>query len=201
MNSSDDICGEMNADTALSTPLLGILPDEEDGRVGCAISTMIYNHDECREDNGNEANLKDGCENCVMWMVSPLLLFLQFGMAFLLSSNRDAVADLRWSTVNFAILVFLVTAVLYQQAIRHYQLPSSCILLDLIMGLMLILFDRVVVAICFMLMSMLTLAIFVSVSSVRILVMQGDAPFTPLVDELEVSTEQAPPKVYITTVN
>jgi hypothetical protein len=118
----------------------------------------------------------------VVWIILPALLFLQFGMAFYMS-NVEAVTGLRWSVVNYSIVLFVVTAVIYRQAAVDCKWTSSFIILlpeilmDVILGM--VLFDKIVMAFLFMLLSMLGLAMFVVVCSIRVLVVlsmdNGDA--------------------------
>jgi hypothetical protein len=150
--------------------------EEQGGCIGCTIS-MTFENGHYEDEQGRKD--KDGkkvfswFDHVVVWIILPALLFLQFGMAFYMS-NVEAVTGLRWSVVNYSIVLFVVTAVLYRQAAVDCKWTSSFIILlpeilmDVILGM--VLFDKIVMAFLFMLISMLCLAMFVVVCSIRVLV-------------------------------
>jgi hypothetical protein len=144
--------------------------EEHGGCVGCTITIAFEDHD---EEEGKDGKVFSWFDHVVVWIILPALLFLQFGMAFYMS-NVEAVTGLRWSVVNYSIVLFVVTAVLYRQAAVDCKWTSSFIILlpeilmDVILGM--VLFDKIVMAFLFMLLSMLGLAMFVVVCSIRVLV-------------------------------
>jgi hypothetical protein len=145
--------------------------EERGGCIGCTISIAFEDDDE--EEDGKDGKVFSWFDHVVVWIILPALLFLQFGMAFYMS-NVEAVTGLRWSVVNYSIVLFVVTAVLYRQAAVDCKWTSSFaillpeILMDVILGM--VLFDKIVMAFLFMLLSMLGLAMFVVVCSIRVLV-------------------------------
>jgi hypothetical protein len=208
MSSSSTITNELSDYTAqkkvLSTPLLGVLPDMDEtecdyddetfegDEISCSIS-IVYKEDE--QDTVNS----EAFANCVIWIVLPALLYLQFGMAFCLSPV-EATTGLSWSVVNYSIVLFVVTTFLFRQSARDCDLTGTAVLLlpeilmDIILGL--VLFDKVVAAFLFMLVSMLVLAVFVVLSSVHVLIVTS-SPTCALTysmeqggDELDVSMFQ-----------
>jgi hypothetical protein len=144
--------------------------EERGGCIGCTISIAFEDDD---EEEGKDGKVFSWFDHVVVWIILPALLFLQFGMAFYMS-NVEAVTGLRWSVVNYSIVLFVVTAVLYRQAAVDCKWTSSFaillpeILMDVILGM--VLFDKIVMAFLFMLLSMLGLAMFVVVCSIRVLV-------------------------------
>jgi hypothetical protein len=154
--------------------------EEHGGCFGCTVS-IVFEDDDDDEAGSNSKNGEDGkafswFDHVVVWIILPALLFLQFGMAFFMS-DVEVVTGLRWSVVNYSILLFVATSVLYRQAAVDCKWTSSFIILlpeiimDVILGL--VLFDKIVMAFLFMLVSMLGLAIFVVVCSIRILVLSS----------------------------
>jgi hypothetical protein len=109
-----------------------------------------------------------------MTLALPALLFLQFGISFYYLLPVDATTGLSWRVVNCSIIFFVLSAHLFRQSARDCNLTNSAVLLlpeilmDIILGL--VLFDKVVVALLFMLVSILALAVFVVLSSVRALI-------------------------------
>jgi hypothetical protein len=146
--------------------------EEHGGCLGCTVSVGVVFEDD-DEAGSNGKKVFSWFDHVVVWIILPALLFLQFGMAFYMS-NVEAVTGLRWSVVNYSIVLFVVTAVLYRQAAVDCKWTSSFmillpeILMDVILGM--VLFDKIVMAFLFMLLSMLGLAMFVVVCSIRVLV-------------------------------
>jgi hypothetical protein len=152
--------------------------DRDQGCLGCTL-TIVYDDSEEEEEDENDEQSPSAWwfDNCVVWVVLPALLFLQFGMCFYMTSV-EATAGLRWSVVNYSIVLFVITAILYRQSAKDCKLTNSAaillpeILMDIILGL--VLFDKVVAAFLFMLGSMLCLSLFVVLSSIRILIVTKD---------------------------
>jgi hypothetical protein len=173
MASTDD----MSAGQELSAPLLGSQEerelDEEDGCMGCTVSIMLHDDDEEAEEEDDNIQEFSWFDQVVVWIILPTLLFLQFGMAFYMS-DVEAVTGLRWTVVNYSIVLFVVTAVLFRQAAIDCKWTHSLIILlpeilmDVILGM--VLFDKIVMAFLFMIFSMLSLAMFVVVCSIRVLI-------------------------------
>jgi hypothetical protein len=125
---------------------------------------------DCYDDDSSESALWS--DNFVDLVVLPALLFLSFGEAFYMSSV-DADTGLRWSVVNFSIVMFAVIATLYRQAL--YECKITCpvalllpeILVDIVLGL--VLCGHVVPAFWLLLSSIV--CIFVVASSIGVLVL------------------------------
>jgi hypothetical protein len=98
------------------------------------------------------------------------LLFDYFGMAFY-SSPVEVTTGLRWSIVNFSIIIFVIISAIYRQAMKDCKSTcSAVVLLPEILHITILspmLFDDVVVAFIFMLISILRLAVLAAVSSIR----------------------------------
>jgi hypothetical protein len=161
----------------LSAPLIGSQEyrelDEEGGCMGCTVSIMLQDDFESEDGDDNDNNGFSWFDHVVVWIILPTLLFLQFGMAFYMS-DVEAVTGLRWSIVNYSIVLFVLTAILFRQAAIDCKWTTSIvillpeILMDVILGM--VLFDKIVMAFLFMLFSMLGLAMFVVVCSIRVLI-------------------------------
>jgi hypothetical protein len=129
VTSIDDSFGTMSAAEGLSEPLLGDSQQEREecgdnvdlhdevreadeehgGCLGCSVSIAFEDDDD--EAGSNGKNGQDGkvfswFDHVVVWIILPALLFLQFGMAFYMS-NVEAVTGLRWSVVNYSIVLFV----------------------------------------------------------------------------------------------
>jgi hypothetical protein len=124
------------------------------------------------DDDSSESAL--WCDNFVALVVLPALLFLSFGEAFY-TSSVDADTGLRWSVVNYSIVMFVVIATLYRQALHECKITFSValllpeILMDIVLGL--VLCGQVVPAFLLLTSSILCLAIFVVASSIGVLVL------------------------------
>jgi hypothetical protein len=104
------------------------------------------------------------CENFVSLVVIPALLFLSFGKAFY-TSSVDTDTGLRWSMVYYSIIMFVVIAALYREAVQECKITCLVaillpeILIDIVLDL--VLFGKVVPAFFLLLSSILCLAVFV----------------------------------------
>jgi hypothetical protein len=215
-----------SAAQGLSTPLLGdereqerdvgcyyvhdeVHDEELGGCLGCTVSIAFEDEDDDEQD-GSTCNGKDDddkvfswFDHVVVWIILPSLLFLQFGMAFYMS-NVEAVTGLRWSVVNYSIVLFVITAVLYRQAAVDCKWTSSFIvllpeiLMDIILGM--VLFDKIVAAFLFMLISMLCLAMFVVVCSIRVLIVLSVGNDDDEEEEAKDTKEAAQDKAKLGTV-
>jgi hypothetical protein len=163
----------------LATPLLCKRPqhesDEEQGYIPCSSPTLAIVYDveeECcqkaAEDESQWAN-----NLAVTSVILPALLFLQFGMAFSMSSVT-ATTRLQLSVVNYNIVMFVVNAALYRQAVQDFQIIClvARLLPEVIIGILLglVLCGHVVPALLLMMSSTLCMAVFVAVSSIYYLV-------------------------------
>jgi hypothetical protein len=98
--------------------------DEEEGCLPCSPKIVYDNEEEesedCKSSGDDEQSQSSGwLANFVISVALPALLFLQFGMAFSSASQVDAsTTGLRWSVVNYSIVLFASTAVLYHQALN-----------------------------------------------------------------------------------
>ena len=158
----------------LQTPLVGTEltseEDEESTTVGCAIGTSYGKE---QDDEGEEDDISfTCCDNIIVCIVLPTLLFVQFAMAF--KTGGEALRKvLDWSVVNYSIVLFVITSWLYRSACRDCKIRNSILLLlpeiivDVILGL--VLFDKTAVGFMVMLCSMLALALFVMLTSIHIL--------------------------------
>jgi hypothetical protein len=174
----------------LSTPLLGNLPRRElehergeqyaeyDEEVCMLRSSKSIVHVSSQEDSENEQS-SDECQTN-WWLDScslvsifvSTLLSLQFGMAFY-ASPVEATTGLRWSEVNYCIVLYVIIAAIYRQSVIDCDIscPLTLILPVILMNnmLFLVLFDEVVAAFFLLLGSMLCLAAFTVASKIQLL--------------------------------
>jgi hypothetical protein len=129
-------------------------------------------------DDDSDENKQSTLWNFSTLVVLPTLLFSSFGEAFYLSS-ANADTGLRWSVVNYSIVMFVIIATLYRRAIQECKITYSVALLlpeilaDIVLGL--VLCGQVVPAFWFLLSSILCLAIFGVASSIGVLVVGKNA--------------------------
>lgn len=185
-------------DDELSTPLIGNRPqherDEEQGCISCS-SLIVAMADDDDDESCHKAAEDDRqwFNNFVVLIILPALLFLQFGMAFS-DGPVQGTTGLQWSVVNSNIVMFIITAALYRQAVQEFQMTCSVallllpeIIMDAILGL--VLFGQILPAFLLLISSMLCLAVFVVANSIRVLVGGKKCDEEPVHDELEVGLE------------
>jgi hypothetical protein len=188
----------------LSTPLIGNDPidhydrpqherDEEQGYMPCSALRMAMGYDEEEQPCHKAADANSWFKNFVVMIILPSLLFLQFGIAFS-DSPVQGTTGLPWSMVNSNIVLFVITAALYRQAVQDFQMTCSValllfplILVDAILGL--VLCGQVVPAFLVLISSILCLAFFVLANSIRVLVGEKECDEEPAHDELKVGFE------------
>jgi hypothetical protein len=180
----------MTSTNNLSTPLLGNLPrheprDEQDAEEYdeevCMILVQHADSSQQEEESQENEPCSDGdesqsdfwCSNCALVLIVFALLFLQFGIAFH-TLPAEKTACLRWSVVNYSIVLYALVAPLYRQSVKDYEMCMSdefysitALLPEILMDtmLLLILFDRVVAAFWLLHVSTLFLAVFVLAAS------------------------------------
>jgi hypothetical protein len=162
---------KMTSTNDLSASLLGNIPqhecdehnaeyDEEEGCLTCFIC----------DDN---VELRDWKSDSMFFTFAlHVLLFVQFGMAFS-TFPVEAMTGLSWSAVNYIIILYAITTIIYRQAAKDCKstcstvilLPEICI--DIM--LVLVLFNKVVIALLFLQFSMLCLALLVVAKSIWVL--------------------------------
>jgi hypothetical protein len=171
----------------LAAPLLDNLPqherdadayDEEGGMSCCSLKLVVADDDDDDDDGSSE--YKNNCVEMVAMLVLPALMFLQFGMAFYMS-QVESDTGLRWSVVNFSIVVFVITAAVYRQALKDCKVTCSVAVLGLV------LFGKVVPAFVVLMCGMLCFSFFVVV--VAMASPEEDCDKELLRDEFEVGLE------------
>jgi septum formation topological specificity factor MinE len=201
---------------ALHTPLLGVLPkevetDEEENEeldVNCNVIELAINLEEDEEegvafkctiglvvtsDDNKSAMTQTWFDLVVALILLPVLLLLQFGIAFSVSSGQEAnLHGLSWSVVRMTVAGYVVTSVLYRQACQERKVRSAWvwylpeILMDVILGL--ILFHHILTAFYVLFVSMASLASYVVVVySVKLLTVVKTCPLPLEQDELDES--------------
>jgi hypothetical protein len=181
----------MTSTSNLSIPLLGNLPreherDEQDAADYDEEVCMILVHEDSSQQEEYQQNEQSSDHespsswwfaNCALALVVSALLFLQFGIAFHMFPAA-ATAGLRWSVVNYSIVLYAIVAALYRQSVKDYDTflsdasySPTVLLPELLMDTMLclILFDKVVAA--FWLLQcgiVLFLAVSVAASKIRL---------------------------------
>jgi hypothetical protein len=162
----------------LSKPLLdNSTQHESDEEEGCMPLTsltlaIVYGEDD-NEESCQEAAEDDShwCNNFLALVILPALLCLQFGMAFSMG-HVQAETGLRWSVVNYSIVMFVVIAALYRQTVQECKMTSTValllpeIIMDIVLGI--VLCDQIIPAFLLLLCSMLCLSIFVMASSIHV---------------------------------
>jgi hypothetical protein len=135
--------------------------------------SLVVLEEESDDDNRDSSQSALWCDNFVSLVVLPALLFFSFGEA-LNTSSVDANTGLRWSMVNYSIVIFVVIAALYRQAVQDCKITYLvAILLPeilIVIVLDLVLFGMVVPAFFLLLSSILYLAAFVVASGLGVLV-------------------------------
>jgi hypothetical protein len=135
--------------------------------------SLVALEEESDDDNKDSSQSALWCDDFVSLVVLPALLFLSFGEA-LYTSSVDANTGLRWSMVNYSIVIFVVIAALYRQAVQDCKITYLvAILLPeilIVIVLYLVLFGEVVPAFFLLLSSTLCLAVFVVASNIGVLV-------------------------------
>jgi hypothetical protein len=100
------------------------------------------------------------------------LLFLQFGVAFY-TSPVQAKTGLDWYSVNYSIVHYVFTTVLYRLSVEDYGMSCAATLLlpDFLTLIMMCLlhFDKIIAAFFLLLGSMFCLGVFVIASTIRLL--------------------------------
>jgi hypothetical protein len=123
------------------------------------------------------------CDNFVALVFLPALLFLSFGEAFY-TTSVDAGTGLRWSAVNCTIVMFVVIATLYRQALHECKItcPVALLLPEILMDIVLslVLCSQVVPAFWLLLSSIVCLGVFAVASSICVLVL---AKASTVIDE------------------
>jgi hypothetical protein len=167
---------KMNSTTnELSTPLLINLRQherdtdayDEEGSMPCSFKLVVANDEESNDDSSQyDWWLFDNCG-------LPALLFLQFGMAFSMC-HVGADKGLRWSLVNYSIVMFGIIGTMYRRAVKGSNLNCSVapllpeILVVIVMCL--VVFGKVLPAFLVLQCGMLCLALSVVASNIQVLV-------------------------------
>jgi hypothetical protein len=104
-----------------STPLLSDLTEHErdaEGCMPCSVKLAVAADDE--ESNDDSSQYAWWFDNCGL----PAILLLQFGMTFSIC-HVGADNCLRWSLLNYSIVMFVITAALYRRAAKDCNLNCS----------------------------------------------------------------------------
>jgi hypothetical protein len=182
MTSISDLSDSMSAGQALSTPLLGSLPqherdesdtdyyDEEEGCMPCSRVSGDNDNDNTQPSRWND--------NCVAWVVLSALLSLQFGMVLYMAGAKATTTTTtttttgpRWTLMIYDIVLFVAIAMFYHRTVKAFKMTWTVvlvapeILLNIILGLAML--DQLDAALVFMLCSILCLAVLTTVVSIR----------------------------------
>jgi hypothetical protein len=115
--------------TKLHAPLLGVKPVEVDQErhqniITADIPVLVDDDVDEQEEN----NQKDASQ-CWYNFLLPLLLFVQFGVAFHVH-DETVTSNLSWSIVNISILLFCLTVWLYRNTFIDTKMHKNwCIVL------------------------------------------------------------------------
>jgi hypothetical protein len=162
--------------------------EEEKGLMSCSLK-IVYDDEEESEEEEEDSKSSGEKESSGLFdelavsAALPFLLFLEFGIAFSSASEVDAsttttttttTTGLSWSVVNFSIVLFGITAILYRQAVKSSnKLNAKCSALALLpeiitnIVLSLVLFDKIFAAFCLLLGSMHLMVVLVLGNSIR----------------------------------
>jgi len=185
----------------LTRPLLGIDNDDEDVVIerqrqllceagagyGIDVEVQIDDDDDVPVDDGafvlcgddNEPVYRfNWCDSIMIWMVLPTLLWLDFGMAFLMLDDPDnnrhqnpvSSSCVNFKVVNLSLLMFVVSSYLYRKVVEECKVNCLFVVLlpEIVMDVVLavILADKVIAAYLVLLFSILGLSMVVVVHSV-----------------------------------
>jgi hypothetical protein len=146
-------CLEMTFTNSSNKPLLDHCPQHESDEEPPLTLAIVYGDEETSvpEDDSQWG------EHFVSSVVLPVLLFLQFGMAFSTSHVQGTTGlPLQWSLVNCTIVMFVIAAALYRRAVQDCRITClvAILLPDFVMDT-----GQVVPAFMLLLISMLCLAV------------------------------------------
>jgi hypothetical protein len=162
----------------LATSLLVNIPlhecDQRNAEYGEEEGCMI-----CCVDDDNNAKSKDSKNGSIeedtffFTFALHVLLFVQFGLAFY-RFPIGTTTGLRWSVVNYSIFLYVITTSIYRHAAKNCKSACSAFILlpEIFIDIMLllVLFNKVVAAFLFLLVSMLCLAFLVVAYSIQVLI-------------------------------
>jgi len=150
----------------LSNPLIGTLPQETDDECQSIASPVET------EDIRGE---KTSCDRLLTYLL-PLLLLVQFGSAF--GFHQDNTLGLEWKEVFCSIMIFGITSIFYLRTLREEKF--NCIFLNLLPEIATVLvcglvyFQMISAAFVALVVSMMTMALFIIISSVHLLCTESD---------------------------
>jgi hypothetical protein len=169
----------MTSTNDLSSPLLGNLPRHEHEHER-GEQDAEYDEEVCMldHDSSSQEDSQDQQINCALAIVMSALLFLQFGIPFYMSP-AEATECLRWSVVNYSIVLYVIAATLYRQSVKDCDISdmfysATLLLPEILMDVMLclVLFDKVVAAFLvlqFGILCLASLAVFVAASKMPLI--------------------------------
>jgi membrane-associated HD superfamily phosphohydrolase len=133
--------------------------DEEEGCMPCSLKIM---YDEELEDSQSSSDNKQSCSLLFPDIFLHFLLFETFGVALYDSPV--------WFAVNCNLLIFVIVAVIYRQSMKDFKPTCSAVALlpelQLIIILSLMIFDKVVAAFLFLLISIICLAVLAAATNI-----------------------------------
>jgi hypothetical protein len=158
----------------LQSPLLGVMPcevDQEQYIVTADIAAVLV--DDVEEQQEEEQ--KDDSQSCynllIIWVVLPLLLFVQFGIRF--AAHDETTSNLSWSIVNISILLFCLTVGLYRATCIDTKMNNKSFIVmllpEIILNavLILVMLNKTPEAFCTLLLGMELLSSLAIVATVR----------------------------------
>jgi len=150
----------------LQEPLLGIHPHELDTvECGCSAQDPDSSGDSDKAAPDTEITSSD---TFVIWILVPLLLFLQFGMTYMLIDGKDMSLDHYWPVASTSIVLFVISSWLYRHACRDLEITNAVAILlpEVLTDIILILcfLDKVLSAVVLMLGSTICLVLFAVIS-------------------------------------
>lgn len=177
---------EYTTESKLSRPLLGVEREVE-------VAHPVDEQQEEEEQGCCDVHTTTYCDNFILWLVLPALLFVQFAIAFRLEEQQHPSTDhhdhysihtLEWSTVNYSIVLFVLSSYLFRRTLQEtveccnetasFWLNSTVLFLlpEIIMDILLalVLFGQVVPAFLVMVVCTMGLSLYVVLQSFQTLV-------------------------------
>jgi hypothetical protein len=156
----------------LQAPLLGVKPDELDQEHHHRAAVVLANDDDVVDYDEEEEEHDSYCYDVfIIWVALPVLLFIQFGVAFL--AQDETTRNLSWPVVNVSIVLFALTVWLYRESCIDSKITSCLLVLlpEIILNtvLILVLFNKTPVAFYLLLLGMELLSVLAIIATVRFL--------------------------------
>ena len=145
-------------------------------QIATALHEPLLQEEEQEQEQSETPKTFTWCDVILGWIILPLLLFVQFYLAFVDDQNKDLTHLLDYPTVNWSIVLYCITSWLFRHSCQDLGLTNTVFLvlpeigMDIVLAL--VLFHQVVYAYLTLLLCMLLLALWVAGACLYILVVQ-----------------------------